>query len=104
MKLVKSLYEDTYDVLVATAGSVVYMVESQQLFLNTFSCVVLDEAHHAMGAHKYSHLLKHILKMPNETKPRVLGLTASPFRVRNVVKVSSNLSTSPYNISFIGEE
>ena len=89
MKLVKSLYEDTYDVVVATAGAMVYMVESEQIFLNTFSCVVLDEAHHALGAHKYSHLLKHILKMPSESKPRVLGLTASPFRVKNLVKVVS---------------
>ena len=87
----KSLYEDTYDVVVATAGAVVYMVESEQIFLNTFSCVVLDEAHHALGAHKYSHLLKHILKMPTQNKPRVLGLTASPFRVKTLEKVVSRL-------------
>jgi ERCC4-related helicase len=87
LKLVKSLHEDTWDVVVATAGAVVHMVEHKQIFLDAFSCVVLDEAHHALGAHKYSHLLKHILKMPTEIKPRVLGLTASPFRVKNLVKV-----------------
>ena len=81
--------------VVATAGAVVHMVENEQLFLNMFSCVVLDEAHHALGAHKYSQLLKHILKMSSENKPRVLGLTASPFRVKNLVKV--RLSAECFN-------
>ena len=88
LKLVKSLYEDNWDVVVATAGSIVYMVENEQIFLEMFSCVVLDEAHHALGSHMYSKLLKFILKMPSVIKPRVLGLTASPFRVKTLEKVN----------------
>ena len=86
------LYHDKYDVLVATAGSIVYMLNDSQLFLNMFSCMVLDEAHHAVGGkHPYSVLLGIFQRQHQEMRPRLLGLTASPFRARTVVSGSQKL-------------
>ena len=92
LKRVNDLYLDKYDVLVATAGSIVYMLNDGQLFLNMFSCMVLDEAHHAVGGkHPYSVLLDIFERQPQEMRPRLLGLTASPFRARTVSSGSQKL-------------
>ena len=86
MKKIKDLHKDHYDVLVATAGSVVHMLNSDHLFLSMFSSIVLDEAHHALGNHMYSKLLQIIQLEPKMDRPRLLGLTASPFGVGTLAK------------------
>ena len=85
MKMVRSLFKDEYDVLVATAGAAVHMLNNNELYLSMFSCLVLDEAHHGSGGnHMYSELLKILRLEPVEDRPRLLGLTASPFRVKTL--------------------
>ena len=95
VKVIKSLHDDSWDVLVATAGLVDSLIKNNQIFLASFSCVVFDEAHHALKAHMYSHVLTEVLKMPVDEKPRVLGLTASPFRVKSITKVQRIYFFSP---------
>ena len=82
LKRVRDLHQDMYDILVATAGAVVHMLNESQIFLNMFSSMVLDEAHHAVGGkHPYSKLLGMFHLAPSEFRPRLLGLTASPFSI-----------------------
>ena len=92
MKLLRSLYDDSQDVLVATAGCIFHLLQAEQLFIEMFSTFVFDEAHHALGEHMYSKVLKEIKKLPGEKRIRILALTASPFRAENLAKGKNKLS------------
>ena len=92
MKLLRSLYDDSQDVLVATAGCIFHLLQAEQLFIEMFSTFVFDEAHHALGEHMYSKVLKEIKRLQGEKRPRILALTASPFRAENYEKGKNKLS------------
>ena len=85
-KKVESLFKDETDVLVATAGCVLHMLKNDQLIFSVFSCLVFDEAHHATGGskHDYVEILKILHMEPKESRPRLLGLTATPFGVKTI--------------------
>jgi hypothetical protein len=46
--------------------------------------VVFDEAHHCDGNHVYAELLDMIHLIPDQRRPRILGLTASPFNAKRL--------------------
>ena len=58
------------------------------IFVELFSCsyfditkanlIVVDEIHHARKNHSYSKIFQHLLAKAPSTRPRILGLTASP--------------------------
>ncbi len=48
------------------------------------SVVVFDEAHHCDGNHVYAELLDMIHLIPDQRRPRILGLTASPFNAKKL--------------------
>ena len=53
--------------------------------------IVFDECHHATGEHVYTKVIKKIRSCLPKYRPRVLGLTASPFNVENLVKGRNQL-------------
>ena len=53
---------------------------------------MFDECHHSTGDHVYSQVLREIQSCLPMHKPRVIGLTASPFTVENVVKGRNKLA------------
>ncbi len=59
--------------------------------IDDFNVIVFDECHHATGEHNYSKILDSIRSVPASRRPRVLGLTASPIRVDNLVKGRNKL-------------
>ncbi|XP_065562825.1 uncharacterized protein LOC136028827 [Artemia franciscana] len=47
------------------------------LNMTEFSCIVIDECHHASGGHAFSDILGMVRSCPEQLRPRILGLTAS---------------------------
>ena len=45
--------------------------------MTDFSCIVIDECHHASGGHAFSDILEMVRSCPEQLRPRILGLTAS---------------------------
>ncbi|KAI6646460.1 RNA-dependent RNA polymerase 1-like [Oopsacas minuta] len=69
------LNQGYYDVLVSTAGA--YIAIQNKVGLHNFCYVVFDECHHAVKSHNYVTILNKIREC-EPSRPRVLGLTASP--------------------------
>ena len=59
--------------------------------ISNFSVIVFDECHHATGDHIYRKVLQHLEACSPDTRPRVLGLTASPFKAQNIIKGRNQL-------------
>ena len=74
------------DVVVITAGALKEQIERKTLTLQLFHTIVLDECHHVTGNHSYSTIVKTLNTSPVNRKPRLLGLSASPFKVENHIK------------------
>ncbi|PAA88896.1 hypothetical protein BOX15_Mlig000965g3 [Macrostomum lignano] len=83
---VRRLREGSHDILVATAGLLLSRVlEKRDLELTAFSCIVLDECHHAgTGGHNFSRVLDQLKSLPEGQRPRLLGLTASPVELKDL--------------------
>ena len=81
---IRSLNDGTYNCLVATAGLLAELFRQNEIEKSLFSCIVFDECHHARGANVYCELLDMFNSLP--VKPRLLGLSASPFRSESIEK------------------
>ena len=68
------------DVLVATGEVIRSALESGEINPQQVACVVLDEAHYAVGKHPYAEIMS--LLERSGACPRILGLTASFFHGR----------------------
>lgn len=68
-----------FDVLVATpaAFSALSEREAASFGPQAFSLLVFDEVHHVVKKHPYRTIALALQRMPSETRPRVLGLSAS---------------------------
>ncbi|XP_065062019.1 uncharacterized protein LOC135688892 isoform X1 [Rhopilema esculentum] len=88
---VRQLHDGTYDVLVITAGSFNELISREKIEISNFSVIVFDECHHATGDHIYRKVLQHLEACSPNTRPRVLGLTASPFKAQNIIKGRNQL-------------
>ncbi|XP_065579609.1 uncharacterized protein LOC136039639 [Artemia franciscana] len=58
----------------------------------------MDECHHASGNHVYVNILKEVKKCPEESRPRILGLTASPVSVKSEKSELARISTCLKNL------
>ncbi|KAF2069109.1 hypothetical protein CYY_009573 [Polysphondylium violaceum] len=68
-----------YDVMVVISALLNNLIFSKKVDLNTFSLIVIDEAHHIVKSHPFAVILKQYYKhMKQEMRPKILGLTASP--------------------------
>ena len=71
LKVAEGAFDCSADVLVATAEVFRRLLEEGRLLATSLSCVVLDEAHYAVGRHPYAEVMAHIWK--GEGSPRILG-------------------------------
>ena len=53
------------------------------------SVVVFDEAHRCRGDNKYMAVLAEFFLLAASRRPRILGLTASPFTAKSTAEVGS---------------
>eukprot|EP00961_Rhodomonas_salina_P157980 2126520-Rhodomonas_salina.1 len=74
-----------FDGVVCTAGTLWHELSARGsnplLRASDFSAVVLDECHHATGGHTYAKILQILTSLPVALRPRILGMSASPFTV-----------------------
>lgn len=85
----RQVYE-TKRIIFATPQTVQNDLMENIVNLKQFSLLVLDEAHHAIGAYAYSYIAKTYMKQSEN--PRILGLTASPGSTSSKIKeICSNL-------------
>lgn len=89
---VRRVRDGECQVLVITAGSLVELFKSKELPLNILSVVVFDECHHATGNHSYVQLLSILSQIQVSERPRILGLSASPFSAKNVSSANKNMA------------
>eukprot|EP00755_Sulcionema_specki_P031013 Sspe_Gene.95706::Locus_68020_Transcript_1_1_Confidence_1.000_Length_7047::g.95706::m.95706/K11699/RDR, RDRP; RNA-dependent RNA polymerase len=75
-KKVERVAKREADVLVGTADLVWNLVEGKKVPLTLFHTIVVDECHHAKGAHSFARLLGAVRSLRHP--PRIVGLTASP--------------------------
>jgi ERCC4-related helicase len=119
--MLRQINSGKYDVLVATGGSVLDLVEKKKLDIGRqFCCVVFDECHHAIGNHVYSHLLDKLSSssLDLQCPPRLIGLTASPMtantrktnvnrlndlreKINNAAVFYPNVPANPVKVSWI---
>ena len=59
-----------------TAGTLDEQLDRNNICMEWFSAVVLDEAHHASYNHKYIKILNKIKNIDFYHRSRILGLTA----------------------------
>uniref|UniRef100_A0A5S6QL02 Helicase ATP-binding domain-containing protein n=1 Tax=Trichuris muris TaxID=70415 RepID=A0A5S6QL02_TRIMR len=71
-----SLMND-YEVLVVVAQLFADGLNHAFVSMQQFNVVVFDECHHATGNHPYVIAMNHYVRCPIESRPRILGLTAS---------------------------
>ncbi|CAK0809375.1 unnamed protein product [Prorocentrum cordatum] len=75
----RRLLKSRFDVLVITAQVFVNMLKRDKtLDPAQFSLVVFDEAHHCAGGHPFAGVMEQLRLCAPLSRPRVLGLTASP--------------------------
>lgn len=80
---IQLLNENRYDILVITAGAFYDLVSvKKKVDVNQFCAVVLDECHHVRNGHVYVKVLKLFTSIQEQLRPRILGLTASPVKVK----------------------
>lgn len=73
-----SLKEDV-DALVVTPQYFINMLFNNHTAITNYSAMIFDEAHHATGKHPYREILQKLAAIEMSIRPRVVGLTASPF-------------------------
>ena len=102
-RTVEAILDGEYHVLVITAGSLLELLKADRLYVEFFSVVVFDECHHCTGNHAYVQLLEelNVKTSCTETKPRILGLTASPFPAKCIPTAQKNLSELKSNIGAV---
>eukprot|EP01036_Dinobryon_divergens_P031105 gene31105-40450_t len=88
---INKLLNNTFDGLVATAGSFLDLLYKKKIIIEQFSVIVVDECHHTVGSHSYRKLLEIVRKTPFDFRPRLLGLSASPACSSTVAKAREKL-------------
>lgn len=72
--------EENCDIIVIIAGLFLNLIHSKKLSMKEFSLIVIDEAHHITKEHPFSVIIRdHYIPMNAKEKPRIVGLTASPY-------------------------
>lgn len=91
------------DVVVITIGCFVNLIEEQKIDFNNISLLIFDECHNATGKHPYCQILQKIECYPREYRPRLVGLSASPFPAvsfSEASKLKNNLKEKFFNATY----
>ncbi|KAJ8093606.1 Dicer-like protein 1 [Marasmius tenuissimus] len=68
------------DVLVMTAQIFLNLITHSLWSINKVSLLVFDECHHTRKNHPYNGIMREYMLVPEEERPKVFGLTASPIQ------------------------
>jgi ERCC4-related helicase len=92
-----------FDVLVMTPQYLLNQLTDQSVVIEGFCVLIFDEAHHATGDHPYNNILRLLYATELRVRPRIIGLTASPFsnkwNERSTNKAFDRILASFYNAS-----
>ena len=67
----------TFDALVATPAAMIAQQGCDDLSFQQFGLVVFDEVHHVVKNHPYRKVAVRLQNLPEASRPKVLGLSAS---------------------------
>jgi ERCC4-related helicase len=84
---------DHYRVVITTPVFFQNMLGANLLHVHRCSLIVFDEAHLARKDHPYVSLLRRVAKELPEHRPKLLGLTSSPIKGRDLTKAIESLDT-----------
>ncbi|KAL1896924.1 Dicer-like protein 1 [Ceratocystis pirilliformis] len=77
-------------IIVCTASILQKALASTYVKMSQINLLVLDEAHHAKKNHPYARLIKdYYLCEPEATRPRILGMTASPVDTQDDIQLAA---------------
>ncbi|KAL2884541.1 Dicer-like protein 1 [Ceratocystis lukuohia] len=77
-------------IIVCTAAMLQKALASTYVKMCQINLLVLDEAHHAKKNHPYARLIKdYYLCEPEATRPRILGMTASPVDTQEDIQLAA---------------
>lgn len=79
--------------MVITAGQFHHLLTSSPrlIDINHFCVLVFDECHHCVGGHVYAGILEVVARIPPKTRPRIIGMSASPFQADTPSKAMRKL-------------
>lgn len=87
------------DVVVATPQAMVERFKTGRLRIERFSCIIIDEAHHAKAKHPYMDLLQQWREVaPPHSRPFILGLSASPSGSDQSYEIHTDIATLCSNL------
>jgi endoribonuclease Dicer len=80
-------------VIVMTADVLFNLLTHNFVSITNINLLIFDEAHHAKKNHVYARIIRDFyLHVPDEKRPKIFGLTASPVDARtNVVQAATEL-------------
>uniref|UniRef100_A0A158PJZ2 Dicer-like protein 1 n=1 Tax=Angiostrongylus costaricensis TaxID=334426 RepID=A0A158PJZ2_ANGCS len=71
-------FMSVHNVVVITAQVFLDLIDHAYLSVTRLAVVIFDECHHALGVkHPYRVIMDRIMRIPEDSRPRILGLTAS---------------------------
>ncbi|KAJ7063551.1 hypothetical protein C8F01DRAFT_82074 [Mycena amicta] len=89
---------DIHDVVVMTPQILVNLLTHGLWTIDQMSLLVFDECHHAQKNHPYNVIMREYFQLPQTSRPKILGITASP--VWNVMSrdVADSLSALEHSM------
>ncbi|CAG8741190.1 35674_t:CDS:2 [Gigaspora margarita] len=83
---------ENYDVLVMTAQIFLNILRHGFISLSQVNLLVFDECHHTSKKHPYNLIMREFYdRCPEESKPKIFGMTASPVNTRSALHSASHL-------------
>ncbi|RGB34312.1 hypothetical protein C1646_653906 [Rhizophagus diaphanus] len=81
-----------YDVLVMTAQIFLNILRHGFISLSQVNLLVFDECHHTSKKHPYNLIMREFYdRCPEENRPKIFGMTASPVNTRSAIHSASHL-------------
>ncbi|CAG8675935.1 16194_t:CDS:2, partial [Dentiscutata erythropus] len=83
---------ENFDVLVMTAQIFLNILRHGFISLSQVNLLVFDECHHTSKKHPYNLIMREFYdRCPDESKPKIFGMTASPVNTRSALHSASHL-------------
>ncbi|CAG8495182.1 4853_t:CDS:2 [Diversispora eburnea] len=88
-------YFEENDVLVMTAQIFLNILRHGFISLKQVNLLVFDECHHTSKKHPYNLIMREFYdRCPEEQKPKIFGMTASPVNTRSNIHSASHLESN----------